>query len=334
MMLGAIGAASVSAQPMSQEDMLSFGAQSICVDEAGTPTRSMPIEDGCVRSRLQHSNDIATYRKHDWPNGLDVPGLALGYQASDSVIQRRAGRPMIVQTFDFGTDGRQFGRFDDGRGDGGQVMLLVGDWASFPMTEDGGGGVQWFVGEGCRTSRAPDARFSSWLVFRNDAKAGEWGSTIARLNIAANPEACPLRFNTAYTRYRLDRVQLPFRVIDLAPVVVNISRRLDVVVSEHFGGDDIRSADHLERFFLAKGLGLVRWERWANGNVTQPTSMRDAERMLSQTARCPRLESYGMPDRGWLLVDCRTWTSLVRQTKPWSVDNYAWTALNQFGRLD
>ena len=325
---------SASAQPLSLDEMLSYGVQRICVDDAGKATRALPIEDSCGRSRPQRSNDVATYRKHDWPNTLDVPQLALGYQASDSVIQRRGGRTLIVQTFDFGDAGRQFGRFDGGHGDGGQVMVLVGEWASFPMTEDGGGGVQWFVGEGCRTSRTADARFSSWLVFRDDVRAADWGNAVARLNITPSTDTCPRRFGDAYTRYRLDQVEFPFRIIDVAPVATNLRRRLDVVVSEHYGGRDIRSADHLERFFLAKGLGLVRWERWANANLAQTSATLQAAEMLAQTARCPGLKDYGAPDHRLLLVDCRTWTSLVRQTQPWSVDSYNWPALSGFGPVE
>ena len=42
------------------------------------------------------------------------------------------------------------------------------------------------------------------------------------------------------------------------------SRVLDTVISEHFGKQNVESSDHLERFFLAKGIGLIRWERWQN----------------------------------------------------------------------
>lgn len=75
-----------------------------------------------------------------------------GYQASDSVVQRRGARTLVVQTFDFGAGGRVFGRFDGGLGtgsggtgggDGGQVLMLVDGWSTAVMTEDGGGGVQW-----------------------------------------------------------------------------------------------------------------------------------------------------------------------------------------------
>ena len=73
-----------------------------------------------------------------------------GHQASDSVIQRRGAGTLVVQTFDFGRGGRVFGRFDGG-GDGGQVLMPVDGWSSVAMTEDGGGGVQWFIGEACRS---------------------------------------------------------------------------------------------------------------------------------------------------------------------------------------
>lgn len=322
------------AQQLTREEMTAYLTQSICIGEAGAPMTALPIDDKCLRSRLQRSDDLATYRKHDWPNVLNVPAIALGYQASDSVIQRRASRMLVVQTFDFGTDGRTFGKFDGGLGDGGQVAVLVDGWASFVMTEDGGGGVQWFVGEGCRTSSDADAKSKSWLTFRDSVTGPKWGSALARLNITGNPNTCPSRFNDAYTRYRTDRIEFPFRVIDVAPVVTSLLRQLDVVVSEHYGGSDIRSADHLERFFFAKRLGLVRWERWANGGLVQPPAVHAAAHMLAQTARCPNLEGYGAPNPNWQLADCRTWTTLVRQTTPWSVDNYQWPALNGFGRPD
>lgn len=314
--------------------MMEYVVQSICVDETGKPTSALPISDDCWQSRLQRSDDVSTYRKHDWPNDLGVPETALGYQASDSVIQRRKSRVLVVQTFDFGTDGRVFGRFDGGGGDGGQVLMFVGDWASFAMTEDGGGGVQWFIGQGCRLSSNPDERFLSWLVFRDQLIANAWRTAVAKLNITSDPDVCPPRFNDAFTRYRLDRIEFPFRIIGTAAVVANVRRELRVIVSEHYGGTDIHTADHLERFFMAKGLGLVRWERWANGNVRQPPNVREAEQMLARTARCPAIEKYATPDRNWQLVDCRTWTTLVRQTQPWSVDDYNWTVLKQFGAVD
>lgn len=121
------------------------------------------------------------------------------------------------------------------------------------------------------------------------------------------------------------------------------------MVSEHYGGTDIGSADHLERFFFARKFGLVRWERWSNRRVSrQPGDMETAVQ-LARMARCPKLqrlgpeghgletqgpETYGQRGRDWLMVDCQTWTALVRQTVLWSVDRYGWTVLERFDRLD
>lgn len=320
--------------PARAADLTDYVVQSLCLDDAGSPVDRLPIDPGCVRRRPQRADDFAVYRKHDWPNRLDEPATVLGYQASDSVLEQRGGRAIVVQTFDFGTGGRTFGAFDGGRGDGGQVLLFVGDWATFAMTEDGGAGTQWFLGEACRSAGGRDARFLGWLVFRRDVDEAAWRDVVARLNIAAAPVACPARFNDAFTRFRLAAVELPFRIVGGAVPVATSRVRLDALVSEHYGGRDLRTADHLERFYFARGLGLVRWERWANTAVGQPPAVFEAHRLLAATARCPAVPAHGAPGEGWLLVDCRTWTTLVRQLVPWAVRDYRWPALAGLGPLD
>lgn len=313
---------------------MDYVAQSLCLDAAGRVQSLLPIEPDCRRRRPQRVGDMAVYRKHDWPNRLDEPATRQGYQASDSVVARRGGRALFIQTFDFGTDGRTFGTFDGGRGDGGQVLLFVGDWASFAMTEDGGAGVQWFLGEDCRASSDPQARFLSWLVFRRDVEEGHWRNALARLNVAASPTECPHRFNAALTRFRQVAMVLPFRIVDGRSPVATPRVPLRVIVSEHFGGKDVPTADHLERFYLASGLGLVRWERWANANLRQAASVATAARELAATARCPHILDFAAPAPGWILADCRTWTTLVRPRLPWTVADYRWPALQGFGRAD
>ena len=314
--------------------LIEYVVQSICVDDAGRVIAALPIDPQCVQSRLQHSDDVAIYRKHDWPNTLGDSRIAHGYQASDSVIETRSSGLIVVQTFDFGTDGRTFGHFDRGRGDGGQVLLFIGEWASFAMTEDGSGGVQWFIGETCRSSVDVNARFLSWLAFPGWVNETRGQAVVAKLNITSDPKTCPRQFNDAFTRYWLDRVDFPFRIIEGTSVVHSPRRKLEVIVSEHYGGTDILTADHLERFFFAKNLGLVRWERWANSNLTQPAGVREAQRMLGQTTRCPQLDQYGPPNPKWLLVDCRTWTALVKQETPWTVRQFDWPALAGFGEVN
>lgn len=252
-----LGNVAAQAQAPAEAGPLDFLVQSLCLDAAGKPAATLPIDAACVVRRLQRADDLAAYRKHDWPNVLGDPTTPHGYQASDSVLQHRGGHTLVIQTFDFGTNGRTFGTFDGGRGDGGQVALTLGDWSSFVLTEDGGAGVQWFIGEGCRSAASSDRRFLSWLIFREPV-ADAWQDSLARLNIAPDIDSCPRRFNDAYTRYRRDEVEFPFRIA--GPAGVKDERhKLSVVVSEHYGGSDIPSADHLERFYFARGLGMVRW---------------------------------------------------------------------------
>ena len=312
------------AQPMPAE-LLEYVSQAVCVDNAVKPTDALPIDRECTRWRPQRSDERAAYRKHDWPNDLRSTEAPLGYQASDSVVRQRGSRMQVVQTFDFGTHGRTFGRFDRGKGDGGQALVWVNDSASFAMTEDGSGGVQWFVDERCKRLPGQDERLLGWLAFRSDIRRDIWRQATARLNIVPNPNVCPSTFNDAFTRYRFDHVRFPFRVGG-----TERQHDLDVIVSEHYGGSDVRTADHLERFYMAKRLGLVRWERWANGNLRQPRDVTEQEQMLARTTRCPRLDGYGAPGQRWQLVDCRTWTTLVRQTGSWRVDDYDWSALRDF----
>lgn len=324
------------ASPSAPINALDFLTQSLCLGPDGKPTSLLPIDPACTTRRLQRSDDPARYRKHDWPDLLGDPRVPRGYMASDSVLLQAAGRTLVVQTFDFGTDGRVFGRFDGGQGDGGQVALAVGDWLSFVLTEDGGAGVQWFIGEGCRTAPQTDRRFLSWLLFRDPAESGRWQDRLARLNIVPTMASCPPSFGDAYTRYRRDTIEFPFRLAGLDGIK-DLRHELDVVVSEHYGGSDIATADHLERFFFARGLGMVRWELWSNRRVSRDPKPVPLAEAMARSARCPALSSnaaatYGAPGRDWIRFDCRTWTVIFPQDQPWSVDDYGWSALKAFGR--
>ena len=76
-------------QTLSDADMIDYLAQSLCLDPTGKPSAALPIDDDSRRSRPQRSEDAAPWRKHDWPNSLGAAGTVQGYQASDSVVQRR-----------------------------------------------------------------------------------------------------------------------------------------------------------------------------------------------------------------------------------------------------
>ena len=309
--------------------MDAYLTQSICLDNQGNPTATLPIDPSCTRTLPQTAADTATYRKHDWPDAADPRHPLTGYQASDSVLTGHR----IVQTFDFGDTQRAFGRFDGGQGDGGQVALIVDGWASFAMTEDGGDGVQWFISDTCRTDPTLNHHFQGWLLFAADATS-DWHDRVTHLNKGRAPTDCPIRFNPAYTRYRTARVTFPFRIVTARASLQTRSIPLDTIVSEHYGGTGIASADHLERFYFAKNLGLIRWERWAHPSFWSASKATEAADNLTHSGRCPSLNQSEPLDLSWKRVDCRTWTTLVTPQHPWSVADYHWPALEQTKVLD
>ena len=310
--------------------MTSYLVQSICLDAAaGRPVAVLPVDPACTHRRAQTLDDRATYRKHDWPDQSDPRHPLTGYQASDSVVDPAGATPLIIQTFDFGDTHRVFGRFD-GDGDGGQAVLLTNGWASIAMTEDGGDGVQWFISDDCRTTPKPERHFFGWLLFDNDV-TNQWADHVTRLNKERSPTACPGQFNSAYTRYRTEQIWFPFRIVDRA---LKLDRYLlDVVISEHFGARRIADADHMERFYFARNLGLVRWERWAHRTLWFNGGVDSAAERLAQSERCPRLDPEESLDGDWKRLDCRTWTTLVVQHDAWSVADYRWEAPHLLHRL-
>jgi len=318
------------AQSMSSKELMSFLAQSVCLDDNGQVRRGLPIDADCLIRRAQSDGDLATYRKYDWPNSNEAVRRPLGYQASDSVIMHREGRTFVEQTFDFGDEKRAFGHFDAGLGDGGQVLVVVDGWASAIMTEDGGDGIQYFIGPGCRTSTVPAAGELSWVFFNSDVERGQWNSTMARLNKGRSSSECPTVFNTALTRYRADTIDVPFRILDKFERLTEMIKPIDVIISEHYSGGQMTSADHLERFYFARDLGLIRWERWENFAVPQPIALVRMANEFADTGRC-RPWAYSIAaGPQWQMIDCRNWTTLVPSTR-WSVGDYRWTALDALG---
>ena len=112
-----------------------------------------------------------------------------GYQASDSIPIRTSLGPAVLQTYDFGDPPRRFGQLDPG--DGGQVAFFTGTSASFGVTEDGGAGLQLFIGPGC-------APVDGWVVVDRSFAEQPAGDMLAR--ITRQPRLCPDRLGYAYTR--------------------------------------------------------------------------------------------------------------------------------------
>ena len=249
-----------------------------------------------------------TVRKHDW----GATG-SRGYEASDSVQDSRPSGAIVVQTFDFGYAPDGFGRFDAAAGDGGQVLKIIDGWASVVMTQDGGAGVQWFIG-------AVDPQLG-WLMFRDDV-TDQWQTVTAALRDAGKASSRPWLYNLAWTRYRRQTVTVPF-LIDGQP---SQSRALDAVVCEHYAGPTVATTTAMERFVFAKGFGLIRWERWLNPALA--TVDRAAASVLAASGRLPPVpELAGLVPSSWALVDGRCWSNLCSYATPQTVRQFNWPAV-------
>ena len=291
------------------QELLPWLVQHVCLDDAGAPIPGLlPFEPGCARSAAARADSPLPYRRHDWPAREHAAHQPQGYQAQDAVVGTLLGVPAVIHTFDFGGGPRRFGHFDRGQGDGGQVMAIEPRVAFIAMTEDGGGGVQWFRSPDCATG---GNGWNGWLLAEAPV-TGQWQERVMRLRIGPGPDSCPARFNLSLTRWRAARIALPWREATTGAVAVVAA---EVIVSEHFGGGSVARSDHLERFFLARGLGMVRWERWENFAISRRADRHEMAGIMARQGRCPAVEFSTPPGSEWRLVDCRTWTNMVRATR-------------------
>jgi len=280
----AISLTRAAAAPMTQAEMAAFLAQSRCADGA-----LEAAEPGCVGARPQRASDPMRMRRHDWP----APD---GYQIVDSYVADDSAS--FVSAFSFAP----FGSFAARNGDGGEVYVIDGDTVRIAATEDGGqmGVVQGFFGAGCGGT--------GWVLFRADARAGRWAEEVARLKGRPVGSACAAS-SSAFTRYRLAQVSLPFTVG---------GRRTDItlptIISEHFNAATLARSSALERTFMARGVGRAIWEAWSK----HPATIGDLAR------RCPGTAWSTPPAPGWFLTDCRYATNLVPADGAMSGDRYGW----------
>lgn len=290
-----------------------FMTQNVCLDAAGAvlPGRN-PLQAGplCPKQRDLEPGERLPYHKHDHPSPDHAGNLPLGYQRHDSVPVATAGLGIVVeQSFDFGSsDGRRFGAFDHGS-DGGDVVVLSPGAASIGATEGGGGPFGLWVGE-CNGVPAAAALMRSWLVaeFAVSGEAPLQGETVARLNGVPGGTAasCPRRLNAAFTRWRV----APFRY--RAAPGQGKPIELPTLISDHYGGADPATADHVERFYFTRELGGTRWERWQNvkGNKKFGAALiADRAAGFAATGRCGAAEPP--PGAAMVVIDCREWTRIA-----------------------
>jgi len=281
---------------MSNDDMLDYLVQDYM---CGVTT----LRQNMVRATV---TTLLPVRKHDYGAFNDQ-----GYEISDSVLDCRPSGPIVIQTFDFGYRPGGFGLFDMLDGDGGQVVKIVEGWASVVMTQDGGDGIQWFIGA--------ENKELGWLLFPNTITE-QWQSTVARLNKGRSPGATMWTFNPAFTRYKKIALTMTFKKDKSIPYM----EMVDTIVSEHFDGENIVNSMAMERFVFVRGLGLTVWESWhRNPNTADVYAL---ER-LKHLPGLPEID-VDAPE-GWHLADGRYWTNIITANPPVSVADFGWQAVSQ-----
>ncbi|HEX3862087.1 MAG TPA: hypothetical protein VHY35_10390 [Stellaceae bacterium] len=296
-----------------------FMVQNVCLNASGTVVSDVaPIQNDprCVTQRDLRLGEKLPYHKHDHPSPDQVNENALGYQRHDSFPVATAGFPSAVEhSFDFGVgEERRFGVFDTGS-DGGDLAVLSPGTVAMGVTEDGGAGFQLFVGE-CSGAVEASALTHGWIVAQYDpaGNAPLDGSTIARLNnlTTGRQDACPARFNAAYTQWHV----APFRFRAVPSQGDPIT--LTTLISEHYGGTNRATADHVERFYFTRELGGTRWERWQNAAGDAQFSAAKIAETAAWFAHTGRCSAAPPPEGGatMLLVDCREWTLIAPPSDP------------------
>lgn len=263
-------------------DPRAFLIQMVCVDAADRPVFADPVACPDRRRKLRPREPLPYHK-------LDVGG----YQISDSFpVDDPNGLTIGVQTYFF-TDAFDLDpafpghvRLDPARG-GYNIMGATGDWVAFLGTSDPGAYWQpWW---------RPDCALGGWRLFPNGADAFEGGEAASPTTFAPG---CEGRIRTSAATVEWDFVPAHPYVVD--PADATKTRRLDSLRVRHF------AAGHgsMESNWFTREYGATRWEAWRAGTGLTPGFLRD---------RCPA-STYDATfhGRSFSMVDCRTWTTLVR----------------------
>src|SRR6266404_6849770 len=310
-------AASAVAAP---EVISDFLIQNVCLDMAGTALEAVSPIDGdprCAAQRDLSPGEKLPYHKHDHPSPGDRAAVPRGYQRRDSYPVETASFGRVVEhSGDFGAgEGRRFGVFDAGRGDGGDITVTSANAASFAATEDGGGGFQLFVGASCNGRVSPAGLAASWLIALFDPSRATplQGEAVARLDDLreGRQDNCPPRLNAAFTRLYVMPVLYRAAQGQGTPVA------LTTLISEHYGGERREDADHVERFYFTRELGATRWERWQNVQHSRGFSTEKLAKAAADFVSTSRCSTPEIPQgTAFVMIDCREWTLIVPPDNP------------------
>jgi hypothetical protein len=272
--------ASAPTGALDQAEAIRFLVQHECANHVLTP-----LQENCLAPRPARPGTL-TYRRFDWS----------GVQAQDALL---LGPDRVVQTFDFGDAPRAFARFDQGRGDGGDLISITAAGAFITLTEDGGAGRQHWQEPGCPPSRG-------WLLFAYPLTPSAPGSRGGSLGRSSAEGACTTSFSPVTTVWARTTFTFPWREGD-GPM--HMTAR-PAIVSEHYAGPAERP-HHMERFVFVEHLGKIAWERWENVLSSRRDQAELMQSIFAMNAdgRCP-IEARP-PEGSWVRADCRVWTKVA-----------------------
>ncbi len=170
--------------------MASYFAQLRCADGA------FPTKSPC-NAVLQLPTDLEYWRRADW----GIPGVPY-YAIDDSILS--ADHTKVSQTWSYSP----WGKFTAANGDGGQALFSNENEVWIDHTQDGSyDGIYYFIGRNCGGT--------GWTVVdkRLGMPTGSWASKVAVLHTSkGDPAACGSRLDSAYTRWRMENVKMPYQL--------------------------------------------------------------------------------------------------------------------------
>ena len=318
-LLGAATRAGWAGVPPGWEVGYDFMVQDVCVDSKDhIIADATPLDDTakCPRHRDLRAGEAPPYHKDDWAPARDADQVN-GLQSNDTFpIATRAYPAAVVQLRSFvDADGRPKS-FQPGLGGGG-VFLFSDHTIASGLTQDPNG-LQFFYGPNCASDDPARRILDAWVVVDKSFVPGSPGHMVARLSRYI--EHCD-RLTYAYTSW-LTR-QILFRVRSGG---VESKKTLETLVTDHFGGPAADGAGNMERFYLTRELGLIRWERWQNFDRQKRAGDQALADEMKSSGQCDPVEQQPQASGNWKMVRCRQYTNLVKTPDPTGDLQHSWLA--------
>jgi hypothetical protein len=296
-----------------------FMVQDVCVDAKDhVIANATPLDgkDKCPRHRDLRAGEAPPYHKDDWAPAREA-GRVNGLQSNDTFpIATKAYPAAVVQLRSFvDADGRPR-PFEPGHGGGG-VFLFSDNTIASGITQDPNG-LQFFYGPGCASTDPARQILDAWVVVDKSFDPSRPGHMVARLSRFM--KRCD-RLTYSYTSWLTRPIE--FRVRSGG---AESKKTLETLVTDHFGGPTADGAPNMERFYLTRELGLMRWERWQNFDRQKRAADPHRAEQMESSGQCDSVERPPQASGNWKMVRCRQYTNLVQTLDPTGDLQRSWLA--------